>query len=108
MNTPETHLAARSAAPEAGKPCDTCGGPVASRRKWARFCSTRCRNAFHGSENRVEAIKARALPMYQALAEIARIGCSTNVENCWCGYCIAKGAIKDLKPPVEPKDLLKP
>lgn len=107
-----------------GKACDTCGSVFASRRAWARFCDSRCRNAFHQAEARVEAIRAAALEMYEALRIIAATSCerlTSGPGSCWsqagwtreaefgadrwCQPCTALAAIHDLKPPVEPKAL---
>lgn len=86
------HLEARSLA---AVPCDTCGTVFTPRRGWGRFCSTRCRNAFHGAEKRKDAIRAAALRMYDCLADFASQG-----------NAAAAAAIEGLKPPVEPKALL--
>lgn len=94
MSAPAMHYEAQSAALPA---CETCGAHFTPKRGWARFCSTPCRNAFHGAERRKEAIRARALDLYAALAALAGHGVPVAIE-----------AIKDLKPPIEPKDLLKP
>lgn len=116
------HLQAAGTAQAA---CDTCGALFTPKRSWSRFCTTRCRNAFHGAEARREAIKASATDMYLALRIIARSSCerlTTGPGSCWsqpgltpeaeftadqwCRPCVALAAIHDLKPPVEPKALL--
>lgn len=76
--------------------CETCGASFAKRRSWGRFCGNQCRNAFHAAEGRKEAIRKRALGLYEALATLAAQGVPVAVE-----------AIKGLKPPAEPKELLK-
>lgn len=100
---PEMHL---GAAGLASRPCKTCGTIFTPKRAWAEFHEPRCRNAYHASEARLEALKKSAPTMYAALAEIAGHGCKAGIANCWCAACVAGGAIKDLKPPVEPKALL--
>lgn len=82
-----------------GKPslaCETCGCHFTPRRSWSRFCNDRCRNAFHASEARREAIQAKAMELYGALREIAEGGSPE----------IARQAILGLKPPESPKALL--
>lgn len=96
MNTEQTHSDRAGAN---GKACDTCGSVFASRRAWARFCDSRCRNAFHQAEARVEAIRAAAPRLYEALRSIAANGAPAAAD-------FAAEAIKDLRPPVEPKALL--
>lgn len=109
MNSPEMHLAG---AGKETRPCETCGTIFTPSRDWSRFCRTRgnaCRNAFHGAEARVEAIKAAAPEMYEALRTIRLTECfgaPWDASGKPCPHCIAMKAIKDLKPPVEPKALL--
>lgn len=97
MGSPETHLAA---AGSISRTCETCGESFPASRSWARFCDDRCRNAFHGAERRLKAIAAASRRLYDALAEIA--GNATDPVTA----DVARAAIKDLKPPVEPKALL--
>jgi hypothetical protein len=101
MSGHEMHLGGDGGAVPPGRTCDTCGRLFAPGRAWARFCDARCRNAFHGAEARKEAIKAAALGMYTALDRIID-GAPQGADV----VAIAKAAIKDLKPPVEPKALL--
>jgi hypothetical protein len=68
VNSPETHSAIAEAAQQT---CEQCGGLFTPTRGWARFCKTKCRNDFHGKLARIEAIRARALVMYEALRQIA-------------------------------------
>lgn len=103
MSTPAMHL---QAAGKPTTPCDTCGTPFTPRRSWSRFCSTPCRNAFHGAEKRKEAIRAAALDLYHALGRVAGSKVCSGAGVDYCAHCIAAAAIKDLKPPVEPKALL--
>lgn len=55
MEGEQMHSEAAGAAPAATegkgslKPCAACQKPFAARRKWARFCSTNCRNEWHRS-----------------------------------------------------------
>jgi len=95
MNSPETHLADAGATPLAERPCDYCGVLFKASRGWSRFCRTRgngCRNDFHAREARVEAIRGRALQMYEALRSIAaETGTPYGTQ--------AAEAIKDLKAP---------
>jgi hypothetical protein len=95
MNSPETHFAVQGAREIS---CDTCGTVFAVRRAWTRFCGSACRNAFHASERRLEAIRAAGPRLYQALAGLATVEGPVGE--------IARGAIAGLKPPVEPKALL--
>lgn len=98
MSTPAMHLQAAGKEP---LPCGTCGTMFTPRRSWAVFCSTACRNAHRGAEKRKDAIRAAALDMYTALDRIID-GAHQGADV----VAIAKAAIKDLKPPVEPKALL--
>lgn len=108
----ETHVTA-SSAHAAAPACDTCGGPIRQRTRHAkRFCSNPCRNAFHGAERRKDAIRAKAVELYQALrllhdnlAEYQRINNLGGYDN--HDMRMARAAMDGLKPPVEPKDLLK-
>ena len=95
MNSPETHLASQPAREIA---CDTCGTVFAVRRAWTRFCGSACRNAFHASERRLEAIRDAGPRLYEALAGLASVEGPVGE--------IARNAISGLKPPVEPKALL--
>jgi hypothetical protein len=91
MNSPETHLAAAGDAQATERPCDYCGALFKPSRDWSRFCRGRgngCRNDFHAREARKEAIRARALVMYECLADFASQGNQAAAE-----------AIKDLKAP---------
>lgn len=81
----ETHLAAAGATLQ---PCDNCATPFKPRRGWGRFCKDKCRNDFNAREARKEAIRARALVMYECLADFASQGNRAAAE-----------AIKDLKAP---------
>lgn len=84
----------------------TCGTIFTPKRAWGHACSSRCRNAYHAAKRREEAIRAKAVELYKALGEIGRIQCMTGIANCWCGTCVARSAIKALKPPATPKELL--
>jgi hypothetical protein len=84
--------------------CKTCGVPFYAGRAWSVFCTTKCRNAFHGAEARKEAIKAAGVEMYNALAKIAAGPCEASTLA--CAHCLAQATIADLKPPIEPKALL--
>lgn len=71
--------------------CGVCGVPFTPKRaSWAKFCSPRCRNAFHAAEARREKIRDRALVMYACLAELAAQGNEAAAQ-----------AIAGLKPPAE-------
>lgn len=98
MSTPAMHLAPVGKAQRA---CETCGSMFTPKRGWARFCSGDCRNAFHAAEARVKKIRQRALEMYEALVRIAE-GYAQGGD----AALLAQAAVKDLKPPVEPKALL--
>lgn len=92
VNSPEMHLAA---AGSTEKPCEHCGGLFTQRRGWGRFCKTKCRNDFHAREARIEAIRARAIQMYEALRKIAE----GHNDPIGVNRDIAAWAIKDLKAP---------
>ena len=56
---------------------------------WSRFCRTRgngCRNDFHAREARIEAIRAEALPMYEALCIVREVIRGKDVEHVWLNY----------------------
>jgi hypothetical protein len=91
--------------------------PYRARRRWTRFCSVRCRNAFHGAERRKEAIRAKALDLYAALVIARAVVRGHDLEHAVINYPaepqVGLGQHIDevlgkLKPLVEPKDLLKP
>lgn len=69
-----------------------CGVLFKRSRRWQTFCSTKCRNDFHAKEARIEAIRARAVQMYEALLSIA-------AETGTPYGTMAAEAIKDLKAP---------
>lgn len=92
---PETHL---ETVGKALLTCEACGNTFVLRRSWGRFCSPRCRNAFHQAEARIEAIRERAVQMYEALLKITWQGGERGQE--------AEQVIKGLKPPATPKQLL--
>lgn len=79
--------------------CATCATPFTPKRGWSRFCSLRCRNAFHGSERRVEAIKNAALTLYWALKDIAK-------EDGTPYGTQAAAALAGLKDPLTPAEML--
>lgn len=58
------------------------------RKRWARFCSAKCRNDHHGAERRIDAIRDRAVVMFTCLADFASQGNQAAAE-----------AIKGLKAP---------
>lgn len=95
----QTHLADAGAQE---RPCDNCGTLFKPTRSWSRFCRTKgddCRNDFHAREARIEAIRARAVQMYEALQLIAGEAACTSVAGFGCHHCVAAAAIKDLKAP---------
>lgn len=98
MNAPESvapmHLEAQG---KAERPCDTCGGLFKPKRAWARFCSSKCRNDFHGKVARLAAIVEAAPKMYEALRQISE-GWAQGGD----AALIAAAAIKDLKSPEDP------
>lgn len=99
MNAPEpVQPAADNALSATQATCEECGDLFTPKRGWGRFCKAKCRNDFHGRERRIEAIRAAALPMYRTLASIAGTEGPLGDQ--------ARAAIRDLKPPVEPKALL--
>jgi hypothetical protein len=109
---PAMHLEARGIA---AVPCDTCGTVFTPRRGWGRFCSTRCRNAFHGAEKRKDAIKASALDLYEALRMVREVIRGNDAEHIWLNHPTEPAEtpgtridriLGKLKPPVEPKALL--
>lgn len=114
-STPAMHSEAASHADLA---CEVCSSPFRPRRgAWARarFCSTRCRNAFHGAERRKEPIRAAALDLFAALTLARAAIRGKDIEAIWINYptepAVTLGQRIDqvlgkLKPPVEPKDLL--
>lgn len=104
MNAPETHLGKQGASALAERPCATCETIFTPGRAWATFCSTRCRNAHHAAEARVEKIRERAVAMYQALERI-RDGLGDDFGD-QAPRDLARELLKDLKPPVSPKVLL--
>lgn len=84
--------------------CEVCRSPFTPRRgAWARarFCSTKCRNTFHAAEARLEALREAGPRLYAALRRI-----SDGKTDGLAPDVIADAAIKDLKPPIEPKALL--
>lgn len=54
-------------------PCEACHKPFSRKRRWQRFCSTKCRNAFHhranmASEDRVADLERRVKVLEERLA----------------------------------------
>lgn len=92
---PQTHSDAEGYKPQA---CDTCGSLFTPKRSWGRFCDSRCRNAFHQAEARIEAIEAKAPELYAALAQLGKVEGPAGD--------MARRAIAGLKPPATPKQLL--
>lgn len=93
----QTHLDAAGAAEQ--RPCKECTLPFTPRRSWAEFCKNKCRNDFHAREARIEAIRARAVQMYEALRAVAASKVCSGAGPEYCAHCIAGAAIKDLKAP---------
>lgn len=102
VSSPEMHLAAAGETLATERPCDYCGTLFKPSRDWSRFCRTRgnaCRNDFHAREARIEAIRARAVQMYEALRAVAASKVCSGAGPEYCAHCIAGAAIKDLKAP---------
>jgi len=55
--------------------CDQCGAPFKARRGWARFCSPRCRNAWHS------AMRPDAVREARELVRLALEGCDPTIWN---------------------------
>lgn len=87
----QTHLAEAGATQCA---MSGCGVLFKRSRRWQAFCSNKCRNDFHARETRIEAIRARAVQMYEALLKIAD-GFAQGGD----AALLAQAAIKDLKAP---------
>lgn len=105
MNSPETHF---PALPTENPVCKYCRGQFKPKRSWSVFCSTKCRNDYHGRSRRIEAIKARALPMYEALTTARELIRGKDVEHVWLNHPtepaltlgdMIDAALKDLKAP---------
>jgi len=117
MGSPTMHLEPPSDVGQAWKVCNTCGREVVSRRKWARFCSTKCRNDFHGAERRREAQRAAAPDLYEALLAARQAIRGQDVEHIWINYptvpkislgvkmdqALAKAGYKEPKPEPVPE-----
>jgi len=117
VNSPETHLEPPSASGQSGRVCDTCGREVVSKRKWARFCSTKCRNAFHDTERRLKAQRAAAPELYEALLAARQVIRGKDAEHVWINYptvpeislgvkmdqALAKAGYKEPKPEPVPE-----
>lgn len=108
----EMHLAA---AGDAQRACETCGSTYVPARSWSRFCSTRCRNAFHASEARLEKIRQAGPALYEALRLAREAMRGKDLEHIWINYPTEPSesigqridkVLGSLKPPVEPKALL--
>lgn len=63
-----------------------CGVPFKRSRRWQTFCSSKCRNDFHATEARIEAIRAKALPMYEALRIVREVIRGNDLEQVWLNY----------------------
>ena len=93
MGAPETMApASDNALSAAQRPCEECRGLFAPKRGWSRFCTTKCRNDFHGRDRRYAALREAAPRMYAALAKIA-------AETGTPYATIATEALKGLKAP---------
>ncbi len=55
--------------------CDQCRSPFKARRGWARFCSSKCRNAWHS------AMRPEAVREARELVRLALEGCDPVTWN---------------------------
>lgn len=99
-----------------GQPaCDTCGSLFTPKRGWARFCSSKCRSAFHRAEDRKEAIRAAALDLYAALVMAREAMRGKDIEHIWLNAPTEPAEtpgtridalLGKLKPPATARELL--
>jgi len=69
--TPPEMRAMRNAAPSAI--CPMCGDRFPVKRDWTRFCSTRCRQAYHRAEpplKQLEDLKARIARLEELIQDM--------------------------------------
>lgn len=71
----QTHSEPQGAAPAHGTTCEWCSGAFVARRRWARFCGTPCRNAFHRASAPAAVKEAREL------VRLALEGCDPTTWN---------------------------
>lgn len=69
------HLQAAGATGAPEVTCDQCSTPFMPRRGWARFCSPRCRNAWHS------AMRPEAVREARELVRLALEGCDPTIWN---------------------------
>ena len=112
-DTTQTHLEPTGREP---RPCDTCGTVFTPKRRWSRFCKTKCRNDHHAAQAREEAKRAAAPEMYAALLATRHTIAGKDVEQVWINYptepavslgqyldkVLAKAGYREPKP-VKPK-----
>lgn len=108
MDAQQTHLAAAGDDGLPPRPCDTCGTAFTAKRSWSRFCSTKCRNDFHGEERRREQMRDAAPELYEALVllhnnlaeyqRINKIGGYDNHDMTLARAALAKAGYKEPKP----------
>lgn len=71
------------AAQAAQKACDTCGTSFKPKRSWNRFCSSKCRNAFHAAAARKEAMRKAAPELFDALLAARSAIRGRDLEHIW-------------------------
>lgn len=86
MTVPQMHCDDAGATQSGQKACDGCGQPFTPKRRWQRFHSDDCRNAFHAAEARKKAIQGAALDLFEALRVTREIIRGKDLEHVWINF----------------------